>query len=219
MRTKYSILNVATAWIGQLSVLLFQLLNRFVFVRTLSAEYLGVSGLFTNVLSLLSFAELGVGAAMVFSLYVPLVQQDSNKIKSLMRFYRNAYRVIGCVILVCGLLMLPIYPVFISETPNIEHLDLIYMLYVVNSAITYFYSYKRSLIIADQKKYVDSIVYYSRSAVVNILQVLILLITHSCCVSLSVNLMKILLFRRLLTKCILFSKTRMYPTLEKMICG
>ena len=83
MRTKYSLLNVTSAWVGQLSVLLFQLFNRFVFVRTLSAEYLGVSGLFSNVLSLLAFAELGVGSAMTFSLYVPLVQQDTEKIKSL----------------------------------------------------------------------------------------------------------------------------------------
>ena len=179
MRTKYSILNVTTAWIGQLSVLLFQLFNRFVFVRTLSAEYLGVSGLFSNVLSLLAFAELGVGSAMTFSLYVPLVQHDNEKIKSLMRFYRNAYRVIGCVILIGGLLMLPIYPMFIAETPDIEHLDLIYMLYVINSAVTYFYSYKRSLIISDQKKYVDSIVCYSRSAMMNILQVVVLLTTHN----------------------------------------
>lgn len=179
MRTKYSLLNVTSAWVGQLSVLLFQLFNRFVFVRTLSAEYLGVSGLFSNVLSLLAFAELGVGSAMTFSLYVPLVQQDTEKIKSLMRFYRNAYRIIGCVILLGGLLMLPIYPMFIAGTPDIEHLDLIYMLYVINSAVTYFYSYKRSLIISDQKKYVDSIVYYSRQAVMNILQILILLATHN----------------------------------------
>lgn len=179
MRTKNSILNITTAWIGQISVLLFQILNRFVFVRTLSAEYLGMSGLFSNILSMLALAELGVGSAMTFSLYVPLVQHDVEKIKSLMHLYRNTYRVIGCVVLCLGLLMLPVYPFFISSQPDIEHLDLIYLLYVINSSVSYFYSYKRSLIIADQKKYVDSIVHYSRQAVMNILQIAILFLTHN----------------------------------------
>lgn len=179
MRTKYSFINIVVAWAGQFSVLLFQLANRFVFVRTLSAEYLGISGLFSNVLSLLAFAELGIGSAITFSLYIPLVQNDIEKIKSLMSFYKKAYRIIGCVILLGGLLILPIYPWFISEMPKIEHLDFIYMLYVVNSASTYFYSYKRSLIISDQKKYVDSLVYYSRQAVMNICQILILITTNN----------------------------------------
>lgn len=179
MRTKYSIVNLTTAWIGQISVLLFQLLNRFVFVRTLSAEYLGVSGLFTNILSMLALAELGVGSAMTFSLYVPLVQQDIEKIKSLMRLYRNAYRVIGCIVLGAGLALLPVYPYFISGKPNVDNLNLIYVLYVLNSSVSYFYSYKRSLIISDQKKYIDSIVYYSRQAVMNFLQIAILFLTHN----------------------------------------
>ena len=179
MRTKYSIINLITAWAGQLSVLLFQLLNRFVFVRTLSAEYLGVSGLFTNILSMLALAELGVGSAMTFSLYVPLVQQDIEKIKSLMRLYRNAYRGIGCIVLGLGLLFLPVYPYFISRKPDVDNLNLIYFLYVLNSSVSYFYSYKRSLIISDQKKYIDSIVYYSRQAAMNVLQIAVLFLTHN----------------------------------------
>lgn len=179
MRTRYSIINVVTAWTGQLSVMLFQLASRFVFVRTLSAEYLGVSGLFSNILSMLALAELGVGAAMTFSLYMPLVQENTEKIKSLMRFYRNAYRVIGAIVLCGGLLLLPFYPASIAEKPAIANLDLIYILYVVNSAVSYFYSYKRSLIIADQKKYVDSIVYYSRQGVMSILQIAVLLTSHN----------------------------------------
>lgn len=179
MRTKRSLINLTTVCIGQMLVLFFQLLNRFVFVRTLSAEYLGVSGLFTNILSILSLAELGVGSAMTFSLYVPLVQQDTERIKSLMRLYRNTYRVIGCVVLSAGLAMLPVYPFFISGKPDIDNLNVIYVLYVLNSSVTYFYSYKRSLIIADQRKYIESLVYYSRHAVMNVLQVIILFLTHN----------------------------------------
>lgn len=179
MRTRYSLINVITAWVGQLFVLLFQLASRFVFVRTLSADYLGISGLFTNILSMLTLAELGVGAAMTFSLYMPLVQGNAEKIKSLMRFYRNAYRAIGGIVLCGGIAFLPFYPSFITSKPDISHLDSIYILYVVNSSVSYFYSYKRSLIIADQKKYVDSIVYYSRQAVMSVLQIAVLLLTRN----------------------------------------
>ena len=179
MRTRYSIINLTVAWLGQFLVLGFQLINRYFFARCLSAEYMGVSGLFSNVLSMLALAELGVGSAMTFSLYVPLAQHKVEKIKSLMRFYRNAYRVIGIFILVSGLAILPIYPYFIAETPDIPHLDLIYLLYVINSASSYFFTYKRSLIISDQRKYVESFVYYGRIAVMNIAQIVILLTTRN----------------------------------------
>lgn len=179
MRTRYSIINILVAWCGQFSVLAFQLLNRYVFARTLSAEYMGISGLFSNILSMLALAELGVGSAMTFSLYVPLVQHDTEKIKSLMRLYRSAYRTIGCIVLGLGLALLPVYPHFIAEDPGIPNLDIIYVLYVLSSATTYFCSYKRSLIISDQRKYLESLVYYSRQAVMNILQIILLITTRN----------------------------------------
>ena len=90
---------------------------------------MGISGLFSNILSMLALAELGVGSAMTFSLYIPLAQNDIEKIKSLMNFYQKAYRIIGTLVLLLGTILLPVYPYFISVQPDIPHLNLIYILY------------------------------------------------------------------------------------------
>lgn len=140
---------------------------------------MGISGLFSNILSMLALAELGVGSAMTFSLYIPLAQNDIEKIKSLMNFYQKAYRIIGTIVLLLGTILLPVYPYFISVQPDIPHLNLIYILYMLNSGASYFFTYKRALIISDQKKYIESIVSCCRVIIANTVQIIILLASQN----------------------------------------
>ncbi len=179
MRTKASALNLMAAWVGQFAALVIQFVARIFFVKYLSAEYLGLSGLFSNILSMLCVAELGVGPAMSYSLYKPLAEKNIETVKSLMRLYRNTYRSIGSVILLMGILTIPVYPFFISGKPDIPNLDLIYFLFVFNTGVSYFYSYKRSLIACDQKKYIESIVHYAFYFGYNVLQIIILVTTQN----------------------------------------
>ena len=179
MRTKASALNLMAAWVGQFAALVIQFVARIFFVKYLSAEYLGLSGLFSNILSMLCVAELGVGPAMSYSLYKPLAEKNIETVKSLMRLYRNTYRIIGSVILLMGILTIPVYPFFISGKPDIPNLDLIYFLFVFNTGVSYFYSYKRSLIACDQKKYIESIVHYAFYFGYNVLQIIILVTTQN----------------------------------------
>ena len=104
---------------------------------------------------------------------------DNEKVKSLMRLYRNTYRGIGCLIIVIGFVLVPIYPSLIAYTPNIPHLDLIFLLYVFNTGFSYFFSYKNTLLECDQKSYLRSIVHYLSVYVMNIFQVIILLATSN----------------------------------------
>ena len=106
-RTEYSLINIITGFGGYFLNVLMGYICRMVFVRCLSAEYLGVNGLFTNILSMLSLAELGISSAIGYALYKPLAKNDEDKIASLMRFYGTAYKIIGIVVAVFGLLMLP----------------------------------------------------------------------------------------------------------------
>lgn len=179
MRTKSTIMNLSAALIGQVVGIIANVAARIVFVRLLSAEYLGLSGLFSNILSVFSLVELGIGPAMAFSLYKPLASKDVEKIKSLMQLYKNVYRAIGIVVFALGWLCLPIYPFFIKETLTIPNIDAIYLLYVANVAISYLYSYKRSLIICDQKKYIATIFRYAFFVLMNLAQIIILLITRN----------------------------------------
>lgn len=150
-----------------------------IFVRLLSAEYLGLSGLFSNVLSVFSLVELGIGPAMTFSLYKPLADKDIEKTKSLMQLYKRVYRVIGAVVFVLGFVCLPVYPFLIKGKPDVSNIDIIYLLFVANVAISYFYSYKRSLIICDQKKYIATVFHYVFYFAMNLAQILALLITRN----------------------------------------
>ena len=178
-RTEKSIKNVAYALVGQILILLAGFVNRKIFVTILSAEYLGVHGLLTNVLSMLSLAEMGIGTAILYCLYKPIADNDIEKIKSLMQFYKKAYRIIAAVVFGVGLSLTPFLPYLVAETPDVSNFYLIYILYVVNSGASYLLVYKRSLIIADQRRYIYSNVHYFSNIIMNILQIVVLLLTHN----------------------------------------
>lgn len=178
-RTQNSIRNVAVAMMGQLGGVLVNLLARVFFLHYLNHTYLGLNGLFTNVLTMLSLVELGVGPAMAYSLYKPLAEGDVEKIKSHMAFYKKAYITIGLAIAVLGLLFLPFYTVFMDQVPDIPHLNVIYLLFVANTVVSYFYSYKRSLIVCDQKKYIETGVHYGAYFILNVVQIVFLALTQN----------------------------------------
>lgn len=119
-RTANSIRNILTGFIGQALVLGVGFINRIVFIRCLTAEYLGINGLFTNILSMLSLAELGIGTAIVYALYKPLAEHDEEKISALMQFYKKAYNFIGCVVGIVGLFLIPFLTKLIGEAPEIQ---------------------------------------------------------------------------------------------------
>ena len=179
MRTKNSITNLIAAIVGQFFGLIISFIARFVFIKYLGAEYLGINGLFTNMLTLLSLVELGIGPAMSYGLYRPLAEGDTEKVKTLMNLYGKVYRVIGVLIILLGVMTLPFYRFFIGDQPAIGNLDIVYVLFILNTAASYFYSYKRTLIICDQKKYIATIYRYACYFLMNTLQVILLVITKN----------------------------------------
>ena len=119
-RTKNSAINVSIAVFSKLIYVLLSFICRTVFIKTLGAEYLGVNGLFTNILTILSFAELGIGNAIIFKLYKPVANDNIERQKTLMKFYKKAYWIIGCIVLVAGILIIPFLSYIIKEAPNIS---------------------------------------------------------------------------------------------------
>lgn len=210
MRSKSSAKNLVVALIGQAFGLIISFIARIIFIKFLSDEYLGLNGLFTNLLTMLSLVELGVGSALVYSLYKPLADGDNEKVKSLMDLYRKAYNIIGGVVLIIGILFIPFYRYLISEVPSISHLDFIYILFVLNTAISYFYSYKRSLIICDQKRYIATIYRYVFYFLLNVFQIIVLFLTHNYILYLITQVV----FTWLENICISIKADRMYPYLN-----
>lgn len=153
MRTLNSLKNALGNFANSIVLNLLRFISRIVFVKTLDSVYLGINGLLSNVLGLLALAELGIGTAISYSLYKPLHEKNEEKCKSLMKFYRTAYRIIALVVLILGLALLPFLPWFIKDTAGIQNLSLIYLIFLGNMVISYLFSYKRTLITADQKNY------------------------------------------------------------------
>ena len=162
-RSRNSIRNIIFGMGGQVLNILMSFAYRTVFMHTLSDEYLGINGVFTNILMVFSLADLGVGTAIIYALYKPIAEDDTEKIKSLMKMYAKAYVLIGFVIIGMGLICLPFIAHLITTKETIPHVKLIFMIFVINTASTYFFAYKGTLITANQKHYIVSSVVYGTS--------------------------------------------------------
>lgn len=175
-RVAKSFANITSSFFNKILTIVVKFVVRTVFIYTLGKEYLGLNGIFSSIISLLSLADLGFGIALPFSLYKPLVENDKKKIHSIMSFYSKVYMVVGISVLVIGVSLVPFLPFIIKEMPDIPHIRLIYLLYVVNSAVTYFFIYKKSLIVADQKGYIVAFIESLFSLVLGIVQIVFLFV-------------------------------------------
>lgn len=154
-RLKNSARNIKTVWVLQAVHILCQFAARTAIIKVLTIEYVGLSGLFSNILTMLSLAELGIGEAIVFSLYGPIARSEHKTIAAIMKFYKKVYIGVGLFIAVGGCIIAPFIDFFIKDMPdNIPNITLIYLLYIANSAISYFFSYKATFVTANQMNYV-----------------------------------------------------------------
>nr|WP_296194648.1 oligosaccharide flippase family protein [uncultured Anaerobutyricum sp.] len=210
-RTRNSLMNIGTNVIGQILQMLLQFVSRTIFVQFLSEEYLGINGLFGNILNLLSLTELGFGTAIIYSLYKPIAENDEKHITQLMNMYRRIYSVVAFAILGIGLLLVPFLDYFIAGESTIPNLRLLYILYLLNTVFSYFLIYKRSLIEANQKQYICTIYQKFFSIVQNIVQIVVLFATRNYILYLVV-----MIFCNIMTNiCISRKADCMYPWLKQ----
>lgn len=193
-RTKNTIRNVKTGAIVQIVNKLMAFIVQTIFIKVLNTEYLGVNGLFTNILTMLSFAELGIGTAIIFNMYKPVANDEKEKIAGLMDLYKKAYNTIGTIVFLLGLCVIPFMKFIVKDAPNIkENLIFIYILFLFNTSASYFFTYKKSIIYAHQKQSIidniDSIFYLIRS----ICLIIFLILTKNYIVYLSILILATLI--------------------------
>lgn len=178
-RTEYSVRNTTTAMISKILAILMGFATRVVFTHTLSESYVGINGLFSDILNVLALSELGVGTAITYALYKPIAEKDFEKQKSLMQLYCKFYRIVAGIVLVAGLGIIPFFGVLIKNQPNVDHLVLIYLLYLTNSVLSYLLIYKRTLIDAHQLSYISEIYFTVFLVIQDVFQIVLLLLTHN----------------------------------------
>lgn len=168
--------NIKYTTYNYIIINLLKFIVRLVFIKTLSIEYLGLNGLFTNVLAMLSLAELGIGPAIVYSLYKPLAYDDKDTVKAIMHLFKKMYVAIGGIILFLGLLLYPWLDSFIKDSQAVPDVHYFYLMFLLNTVVSYLWTYKRSLLIADQKQYLVSIYQAVVQVIVAMLQIIFLII-------------------------------------------
>ena len=177
-RLTNSIRNSICGLTGHLISILTSFIVRTIFIKQLGNQYLSVNGLFSNILTMLSLAELGVGTAIIYSLYRLIANRDEKKIKAIMNLYKKVYMIIGILVAVMGLLIVPFID-SITHNQRINNVLLIYILFLGDSVLSYFWSYKRSILLADQKEYISVKYKYIFTIVKSLCQVFVLIVTKS----------------------------------------
>lgn len=183
--------NFVYGLFSQTVTLLLNFLVRTFFIKYLNIEYLGVNGLFSNILTVLSLAELGFGSAMIYSMYNPLATNDIPKLQALMNLYKKVYGIIGIIVAVLGVSIVPFLDKLITNTSDVEHvehLNIIYLLFLINSVSSYYFAYKRSILNADQKAYICSAFRFLFIVIRSILQILSLILFSNFILFLSIQI-------------------------------
>jgi len=175
-RLRFTAKNILSGYIFNTVSTLLRFVSRTVFVLYLSAEYLGVNGLLASVLGVLSFAELGFGTAMNYSLYKPIADNDTEKIKSLMHFYKNAYRIVAVVVTVIGLAIFPFLNVIVKDPGDVGNISTYYLVFLFNTVTSYFVSYKFCIVNAEQKNYIFSYIRTISTTLTTVLQIIVLVV-------------------------------------------
>jgi O-antigen/teichoic acid export membrane protein len=193
MRTKHSIKNIYISIFSQIVIVLLGFLSRKIFIDSLGADYLGINGLLTNVLSIMALVEGGIGISIVYNLYKPLADKDLPKIIALIQLYKKAYGILAIIILVISIILFPFMGHLMKEGGTITNLSIIYFLFVLKNMISYLNAHKWSLINADQRGYVLAKINLIFQIATTVARIIILVMTKNYILYLVIELLFYLL--------------------------
>ena len=180
--------NITFALIKEIVTLALAFISRKLFIQYIGVEYLGINGLFANILTLLSLADLGLGTAMNVSLYKPIAENDTDKIAGLLGYYKKLYYFIAAGVFAVGIGLLPFLPYLVNLNSDIPYLRVYYVCYVLQNVVSYLFVYKSAIIRADQKTYLVNKVDIITNFACVLLQILSIITLHSYLVFLLISI-------------------------------
>lgn len=178
-RIKNSVRNISYRIVSQVASIVLKFVSRTIFIYILGVEYLGINGLFSEILQMLSLADLGFGTAMVYSMYKPLAEHDEKRLTQLVALYKKIYTIIAITITVIGISLVPFLKYLVNMDKDIPYLKVYYLLYLANTVSSYLVVYKTCILNADQKNYLISKYNTIFSFISLIVTSVFLLITHN----------------------------------------
>lgn len=178
-RIKNSVRNISYRLVSQVASIILKFVSRTIFIYILGVEYLGINGLFSEILQMLSLADLGFGTAMVYSMYKPLAEHDEKRLIQLVALYKKIYTIIAISITIIGISLVPFLKYLVNMDKDIPYLNVYYLLYLANTVSSYLVVYKTCILNADQKNYLIS----KHNTIFNFISLIVtsafLLLTHN----------------------------------------
>ena len=194
MRTRNSIFNMLSVALSFTLRLVLAFAVKTVFIRILGEEYNGLDGLFSSIISMLAIAELGIGSVITYNLYMPVKENDFDRICSILAYQKKCYRIIAAVVAVIGMSILPVIPKLVGEVSLTDNLYVIYLLFLLDSVSSYILSYKQSIFIASQKNYVITLATLGRTILLQVSRIAVLLLTENYILYVGLSVVCMLLY-------------------------
>ncbi len=177
---KQGLLNVSISIIFKIFILITSILNRRFLIQYLGAVANGLNSLYISLIGFLSVAELGVGTAITYCMYKPIVEQNNEKVSALYCLFKKLNLIVGAVILICGIILMPFLPILAKDYSQIDvNLYLTFGLMLVSVVLTYAFSAKISLINAYKNNYITTTITSTGLILQYIIQVIVVILTHS----------------------------------------
>lgn len=188
-RTKKSLNNIIFSLIAYVIQIILGFLVRRYFISFIGIEYLGLTSLFSNILNILSLAELGFGTAIIFSMYKPMADGDEEKVRQLMSLYKKFYLIVGFIILIVGFILTPFVQHLIKGEPTVDvNLHYIFLILLINTVFSYFFAHRRAVLYTNQRNDIESKINIILNILLTLLQLLILFTISNYYVYLSLGL-------------------------------
>ena len=175
-RSQNTILNIFFGYAAQLGTIVLSFIGRRIFLQYLSVDYLGINGLYSNILTVLSLAELGLDTAVVYSLYKPVADGNEALINSLLAYFKRIYFALAGIIFLIGTALVPFLHFLIKSELNRQDLIYYYLIFLANTVASYFVAHKVALLSAYQEQRVQKLVVLSSNLVLQILHIIVLVV-------------------------------------------
>lgn len=210
MRTQKALKNIYFTLLQKICDLVLLFIQRTFFIRILGVVYLGVSGLFANIFTIFSLMELGISSSIIFLLYKPLAEGNNEEVSRLMQLYKKFYNIVGTSILIIGMFLIPFLKYIVNMNCGVDNLYLIYILTLISTSTSYFFSYKRSLLEADQKLYVSSLNIFIFNTLATIFRIFVLIFFKNYLLFLLITIIMNFVSNLVISKKV----TKMYPLIQ-----
>lgn len=212
-RRTYVIKNVTTMLITYITTIGISFIVRAVFVHKLGNQYLGLNGVLTSILSVLSISDLGMESVFSFLLYKPLANNDTHAIRNFVALFKRVYSLVGLFVFVAGISLLPFLPTILGKQgQGLENVTLIYFILLINAAASYLFTYNRTVLNANQRNYIITSITFYTNTIINLLQIAFLYWVDSMVIYVSLFLISTVTTNIILSRKVL----REYPFLNKL---